>query len=48
MGVEIDRCTAFKWYLLAAELGQATAQNNVACDYLKGEIVDLDYQAAVE
>lgn len=48
MGVEIDRCVAFKWYLLAAELGHATAQNNVACDYLKGEIVDLDYQAAVD
>ena len=48
MGVEIDRCTAFQWYLLAAELGHPTAQNNIACDYLKGEIVDLDYQVAVK
>lgn len=48
MGVEIDRCIAFKWYLLAAELGHATAQNNVACDYLKGEIVDLDYEKAID
>lgn len=47
MGVEPDACTAFTWYLKAAELGQPTAQNNVACDYLKGEIVDLDYDLAV-
>lgn len=48
MGVETDRCTAFMWYLKSAELGHPTAQNNVACDYMKGEIVDLDYQLAVE
>lgn len=48
MGVEVDRCTAFEWHLTAARLGQPTAQNNVACDYLKGEIVDLDYQMAVK
>lgn len=48
MGVEIDLCTAFKWYLLAAELGQPTAQNNVAVEYVKGVIVDLDYNVAVE
>lgn len=48
MGVEVDRCAAFQWYLTAAKLGHPTAQNNVACDYFKGEIVDLDYQKAVE
>lgn len=48
MGVEADRCTAFEWYLKAAKLGQATAQNNVACEYLKGEIVDLDYSVAID
>lgn len=48
MGVDPDRCTAFYWYLKAANLGHATAQNNVACEYLKGEIVDLDYETAIE
>lgn len=48
MGVEVDRCTAFEWYTKAAELGHATAQNNIACDYIKGEIIDLDYQLAVD
>lgn len=48
MGITIDRCVAFEWYLKAAELGQPTAQNNVACDYIKGEIVDLDYDLGVK
>lgn len=48
MGVETDQCTAFEWYLKAAESGHPTAQNNVACAYIKGESVDLDYQLAVE
>lgn len=48
MGVEVDDCVAFEWYLKAAELGHPTAQNNVACEYMKGKIVDLDYECAIE
>ncbi len=48
LDVTIDHCTAFNWYLKAAELGHATSQNNVACAYIKGEIVDYDYVLATE
>ncbi len=48
MGVAVDKCAAFEWYHRAAELGHPTSQNNIACDYLRGEIIDLDYPLAVE
>lgn len=48
MNSYVDRCEGFLWYLEAANNGHPTAQNNVACEYLNGVIIDQDYDLAVE
>lgn len=48
MNSYVDRLEGFEWYLKAAVNGHPTAQNNVAIEYINGEIVDQDYDIAVE
>ena len=45
-GVPQDYKTAVKWYRLAAEQGESSAQFTLAWKYAKGEGVPLDYARA--
>jgi TPR repeat protein len=47
-GVPQDYDTAVKWYTLAAEHGDATAQYNLGLMYRKGKGVPQDYKTAVK
>jgi TPR repeat protein len=47
VGVEKDPVEAFKWFLLAAEKGDAQAQFNVALNYQFGKAVSKDPEAAI-
>ena len=46
-GVEQDYAEAVKWYRLAAEQGDAVAQNNLGYAYRNGAGVEQDYVEAV-
>ena len=48
MGVPQDSKTAVKWYRLAAEQGNALAQNNLGVMYGNGRGVPQDYKTAVK
>lgn len=45
-GVAKDRVAAVKWYLLAAEQGEASAQTSLGFKYWQGEGVPKDYVLA--
>ncbi|MEG2063237.1 MAG: tetratricopeptide repeat protein, partial [Kiritimatiellia bacterium] len=47
-GVARDEAEAVKWYRMAAEQGDASAQYNLGCCYRKGEGVARDEAEAVE
>lgn len=47
IGSYVDKLEAFEWYLKAAQKGHATAQNNVACEYYKGYLVEQDIKEAL-
>ena len=47
MGMEENQYEALQWYLLAAENGYSTAQNNVAVAYQQGIYIDQDFDKAV-
>lgn len=46
-GVEQDFQMAMKWYLKAAELGNADAMDNIGALYEEGEGVEIDYVKAL-
>ena len=47
-GVPLDNKTAVKWYTLAAEQGDAVAQNNLGTMYYQGKGVSQDDKTAVK
>jgi len=47
-GVPQDYAVAVKWYRLAAEQGNASAQANLGVRYYNGEGVPQDYAVAVK